>query len=39
MKNYVQTANIAASLCIEGYGGIPSMPDKNALENEMIKSQ
>ena len=31
MRDFVQTANIAASLCIEGYGGIPSMPDRNAL--------
>jgi fructokinase len=39
MKDYVQKANLAASLCIEGYGGIPAMPDKKTLENEMIKSQ
>lgn len=30
-------ANCAASLCIEGYGGIPSIPTEIQIKNRMIK--
>lgn len=37
LETMILTANTAAAICIEGYGGIPSIPTKSAVLNRLTQ--